>query len=115
MPWSRIRTVLGVLLFLLLVPVVWAVQYWYLTIGTWELWEAPAYSHYVWLSHGLLLGRLDIVPSDLAIQAPLEELAQVPDPYEPGERQRWNVPFDVSYYQGKFYLYFGVVPAILLA
>lgn len=115
---ALLKTFGGVAAFLIvlaLVGAVWTVYYWYLTVGYWELWEAPAYSHYVWLSHGLLLGRIDLPVSDLALQAPVSELIKVVDPYEPGNRLRFSVPFDISYYDGKFYLYFGVVPAVILA
>ncbi|MGD1021001.1 MAG: hypothetical protein ABSA12_16970 [Verrucomicrobiia bacterium] len=39
--------------------------------------------------------------------------AQLADPYDPAA----NAPYwllDLSYYKGKFYLYFGVTPAVLL-
>jgi hypothetical protein len=115
---TTLRILLGLAAFIVIlamVGAVWTVYYWYLTVGYWDLWEAPAYSHYVWLSHGLLLGNLDLPVSDLALQAPVSELMKVIDPYEPANRLRFSVPFDVSYYDGKFYLYFGVVPAIILA
>ncbi|MGD1021000.1 MAG: tetratricopeptide repeat protein [Verrucomicrobiia bacterium] len=45
-------------------------------------------------------------------------LAQLADPYDPAANARFrNGPdrfLDVSYYKGKFYLYFGVTPAVLL-
>jgi tetratricopeptide (TPR) repeat protein len=45
-------------------------------------------------------------------------LAQLADPYDPGRNALYrSMPYgmhDLSYYQGKFYLYFGVTPALVL-
>ena len=42
-------------------------------------------------------------------------LLQLPDPYDPAARQGIKVPVDVSLYNGKFYLYWGPAPSLLLA
>ena len=65
------------------------------------------YGYYNLMADGFLAGRLSLL-----IEPPKEMLA-LADPYDPAQ----NGPFrlhDVSLYQGKYYLYFGPAPAILL-
>ncbi|MBP3325124.1 MAG: hypothetical protein J6L77_01720 [Coprococcus sp.] len=56
-------------------------------------------------------GRLDV--GDAA-----DELAELENPYDSGARDRAGLFFqsrwDHAYFQGKYYVYFGVVPAVLL-
>jgi hypothetical protein len=77
--------------------------------------RTPAEDFYNRLADGFAQGQLSL---DLA---PPPALALLPDPYDP----RANAPFqgqayepgryhDLSYYHGKFYLYFSAVPAVLL-
>lgn len=64
--------------------------------------------YYSLLVHGLLHGHtwLDVPVSPA--------LAAAPDPYAPAVwRAHGGLP-DASFYQGHYYLYFGVVPAVLL-
>jgi hypothetical protein len=64
-------------------------------------------SYYSLLVKGFQSGHLS-----LAVETP-PGLLKVKDPYDPKE----NAPFgmhDVSFYKGKFYLYFGVTPALVL-
>lgn len=42
-------------------------------------------------------------------------LLQLPNPYDPATRQGIKVPQDLSLYKGKFYLYWGPAPSLLLA
>lgn len=48
-------------------------------------------------------------------ERPSEILVQMDNPYDPGARYLQNVPYlwDVAYYQGRYYVYFGVVPCLL--
>ena len=41
-------------------------------------------------------------------------LLALQDPYDPGQRSGVSFPLDVSLYRGKYYLYFGPVPSLLL-
>jgi hypothetical protein len=41
-------------------------------------------------------------------------LLQLPNPYDPAARQGIKVPQDLSLYNGKFYLYWGPAPSVLL-
>jgi hypothetical protein len=64
-------------------------------------------SYYSLLVKGFRAGHLSL---DVAVPP---GLAQLSDPYDPKQ----NAPFgmhDVSYYKGRFYLYFGVTPAVVL-
>jgi len=45
--------------------------------------------------------------------APAPELARLADPYDPAQNYAYRLP-DASYYQGRYYLYFGPTPAVLL-
>jgi hypothetical protein len=45
---------------------------------------------------------------------PRPELLALPNPYNPNERHNIRYPKDFSLYHGKFYLYFGPVPALFL-
>lgn len=45
---------------------------------------------------------------------PSEELKNLENPYNPEERENVEYYFDASYYNGKYYIYFGIVPAILV-
>ncbi|HLO15930.1 MAG TPA: hypothetical protein VK206_13940 [Anaerolineales bacterium] len=42
-------------------------------------------------------------------------LLALPNPYDPAARQGVKAPLDLSLYKGKFYLYWGPAPALLLA
>ncbi|MGD1019609.1 MAG: hypothetical protein ABSA12_09845, partial [Verrucomicrobiia bacterium] len=69
-------------------------------------------AYYNLLVQGFRAGQLSLkkdVPS---------EFAQLADPYDPTTNERYRHGparlHDLSYYKGKFYLYFGVTPAVLL-
>jgi len=42
-------------------------------------------------------------------------LLELPNPYDPAARQGIKVPVDISLYNGKFYLYWGPAPSLLVA
>ncbi|GIW05652.1 MAG: hypothetical protein KatS3mg060_0457 [Dehalococcoidia bacterium] len=46
---------------------------------------------------------------------PPAALATLADPYDPDQRFPYNAMLDASYFAGRYYLYFGPVPAALLA
>jgi hypothetical protein len=49
----------------------------------------------------------------LDIEVP-EEIKSAKDPWDPLERPPVHTPADVSYFGGRYYLYFGVAPAVVL-
>ena len=63
------------------------------------------YSKY--LVESLLDGKVSVYKD------PSPELQALENPYDPSQRTMWY-SFDTAYYEGKYYVYFGVVPAILL-
>jgi hypothetical protein len=58
---------------------------------------------------GFLKGELHL-PINVA-----PELLALSNPYDPYERRLINVPVDVSLYNGRYYLYWGPVPALMVS
>jgi hypothetical protein len=81
------------------------------SLGRWE-WPAigpKQLDYYNLLVSGFRKGSLA-----LDIEVP-EALKHVENPWDPSKRPPdVGAPHDVSYYNGHFYLYFGVVPAVVL-
>jgi hypothetical protein len=81
--------------------------------GWLELWSSGAENtYYNLLVRGFCAGQLNLkyeVPSGLA---------RLIAPYDPKANSPYLLPpsrfLDLSYYQGRFYLYFGVTPALLV-
>ena len=46
-------------------------------------------------------------------RAPAPELAALKDPYDPAQNDRYRLA-DATYFQGRYYLYFGAAPAVVL-
>lgn len=80
---------------------------WFISFGSWTHWPSIT-NDYIQLAtafqHGSL--SLEIKPSSavLALQ----------NPYDPAARRHTPYPIDYSLYKGKYYLYFGPIPALLL-
>jgi len=66
-----------------------------------------AWHHYEYLVDGFLQGHLH-----LSIE-PSKELLALPDPTDPQQNRAYRL-WDASLYQGKYYLYYGPSPALLL-
>jgi hypothetical protein len=60
------------------------------------------------LSDAFLAGQLSF------LEAPNPKLADLDDPYDPAQNAGLSHFHDVTYYKGKYYLYFGAAPALLL-
>ena len=67
------------------------------------------YEQYGALAHSLLNGRLDLM------QDPPEELLALDNPYDSTAREEAQVNslWDHAYYNGRYYVYFGIVPCLL--
>lgn len=68
------------------------------------------YQQYGALAHSLLNGRLDLE------EDPPETLAALENPYDPTARSEAQVEggrWDHAYYNGRYYVYFGIVPCLL--
>ena len=60
------------------------------------------------LADGFLAGR-----TSFAEEAP-PELARLANPYDPAQNAPYKKYHDVTYYRGRYYLYFGPTPALVL-
>ena len=69
--------------------------------------QRDAWHHYEYLVDGFLQGH-----TSLSVQ-PAPELLRLRDPYDPAQNDPWRL-WDASLYQGKYYLYFGPTPVLLM-
>lgn len=105
LPASRIR--LGYLLvftscMFLLLGYIWLISY-----GTWTKWPNTT-NYYDQLAGSFIHGSLSLeIKPDAALLA-------LPNPYDPSARTGLQVPTDISFFKGKFFLYFGPVPGLIL-
>jgi len=80
------------------------------SLGKWDLPSiAPRQSDY----YNLLVNGFEQRHLALAIEVP-EAIKQAHDPWDPLKRPPVHTPADVSYFNGHYYLYFGVAPAVVL-
>ena len=78
------------------------------------LWNGEQPGHrnqYEKLAEAFLEGHLDIDYGDMD-----PKLLALENPYDPAERQKAGVFYhwDHSFFNGKYYMYFGVVPVVLV-
>ena len=78
------------------------------SVWQWTSWPRTT-NYYDMLGEAFSLGQ-----SHLSLD-PSPSLAELDDPYIPDERQEIPYIWDSSYFEGKYYLYWGPVPAILIA
>lgn len=86
--------------------VVFLAVLWLLTSGTLTTWT-PYSNYFDRQADGFLAGQLSLP------EQPAPELAQLEDVYDWRQREGINYLWDVSYYQGRFYLYWGPLPALV--
>ncbi|MDR3574694.1 MAG: hypothetical protein P4L50_12585 [Anaerolineaceae bacterium] len=100
--WQPFSLALSILVVLLVS--VYAI--WYTSLGRFTVFT-PVTNTYVDLGEAFLHGQLSL------LQRPDPRLAALSNPYDTNQRK--NIPFiwDSSYYKGKFYLYWGPVPAVI--
>ncbi len=72
-------------------------------------WASDTAAQYGALAHSLLNGRLDLT------QDPPIAMQEMTNPYDTAARQQAapDALWDVAYYQGRYYVYFGIVPCLL--
>ena len=72
-------------------------------------WASNAAAQYGALAHSLLNGRLDLEKD------PPAAMADLANPYDTAARQAAapDALWDVAYYNGRYYVYFGIVPCLL--
>ena len=107
-PWNKVFTpavqISLVMLFLLI-----EIGYiWFASVGYWSDWPKTS-GYYDLLAQAFLQG------SPALLVEPDPRLAELPDPYPIAARENIPVLWDASYYQGNYYLYWGPVPALVLA
>ena len=97
--WALGLTLLGVL----------AVLWWYATAGTFLKWYPYYHTYYDRLAEAFLNGQIHL------LEKPDPSLLALSNPYPYENRAGAKYLWDVSFYNGKFYLYWGPTPALLLA
>lgn len=83
------------------------VYIWFASSGTWTHWDSPT-RYYAELAISFEEGNLYLRTE------PNPELLNLPNPHDPSARQGIEYPADYSLYGGRYYLYWGPVPALLL-
>ena len=85
-----------------------AIYVWFVSVGRWTNWPKTT-TYYFQLADAFLHGQTSLLVK------PDPALLKLADPYDFNSRQNIQTPWDVSYFNGKFYLYWGSAPAVLLA
>jgi hypothetical protein len=85
-----------------------AAYVWFISFGLWTTWHDTT-DYYDQLATAFEHGSLSL---EKKVEPALLTLA---NPYNPKERQGIDYPLDFSMYKGRYFLYFGPVPALLLA
>ena len=105
-PTSRVRRSLETALVVAaLVSVGWFFAWTVKTAGGFE--SAGDADYFNLLVRGFRKGHLYLD------RAPAPELAALKDPYDPAQNDRYRLA-DATYFQGRYYLYFGAAPAVVL-
>ena len=82
------------------------VSLWYLSGG--KMTQLTPYTRfYDMQAEGFLAGQTSL------LEEPPAQLAQLADPYDWHQREGFAYLWDATYYQGKYYLYWGPMPALL--
>ncbi len=83
------------------------ISYWYITCGMWA-WT-PYTRYYDRQADAFLAGSLSL------LEKPPAELLALANPYDYHNREGLGYLWDASLYRGKYYLYWGPVPALVAA
>jgi hypothetical protein len=98
----------GRILLLLSVGACAAAAFWISNgVAPWDGDRSNVWHHYEYLAEGFLHGH-----TYLSLE-PAPELLRLRNPYDPAANAPWRL-WDASLYNGKFYLYFGPTPALLM-
>ena len=84
------------------------IGFWYLTAGTYHLFT-PYSTYYDMQADAYLAGQLSL------LEEPPDELAKLANVFDPKQREGINYLWDASYYNGKYFLCWGPVPALVAA
>ena len=91
-----------------IVLIVIIIYVWFGSFGRWGIWKSHTY-YYDNLARSFLNGNL-YLPIE-----PDPKLLELPNPYDPIARAGIDSPTDISLYKGRFYMYWGPVPALILS
>lgn len=91
-----------------IIIIVFLIYVWFGSSGKWTTWKSSTF-YYDSQARGFLNSDLH-----LPIE-PDPQLLTLPNPYDPSARIGIETPVDISLYNGKYYMYWGPVPALLLA
>ncbi len=107
---SLVNTKLGRIYFLSAMLGGWIVliYIWVISIGTWTTWPVTT-DYYNLLANAFSHGQLSLETK------PDPALLALDDLYNPDNREGIPVLWDLAVYKGEYYLYWGPVPALLLA
>ncbi len=97
---EKYRSTLPSIAFVMLVYI------WLVSSGTWTTWISPT-QHYADLARGFEKGVLYLPVK------PDPRLFELSNPYDPDARTN-DMGIDVTFYNGRLYLYWGPVPALIL-
>ena len=90
-----------------IVIIVFLIYVWFGSSGKWTTWKSSTF-YYDSQARGFL-------NSDLYLPIePDPQLLTLPNPYDPSARAGIETPVDISLHNGKYYMYWGPVPALLL-
>lgn len=82
---------------------------WYVSAGKWTIWPPSAiYDYYDNLARAFQHGHLYLD------EEPSAALLSLPDPYRIGARKDIPYLWDATLYQGRYYLYWGPTPALMI-
>lgn len=88
--------------------VVILVYVWFVSVGYWTTWPKTTHTYDLLATafhHGLIALE----------ESPDPALLAMPNPYDPAARGSIEFPWDASLYGGHYFLYWGPVPALMLA
>jgi hypothetical protein len=91
------------------IVIVTAAYLWFISAGTWISWpKTSIYNYYGNLAAAFSKGNLHLD------DAPSRDLLALPDPYRKGARKGISYIWDATLYNGRYYVYWGPVPALVL-
>lgn len=105
---KRISNLRGTIALMGLILVVELLYVWFVSVGHMTKW--PTETNY----YGLLAEAFTHGQVDLLIE-PNPDMSDLVNPYPTSGRSGVNVISDASYYEGKYYFYWGPVPAVFAA
>lgn len=84
-----------------------AVYLWLVSVGRWDEWPSTTLYYHL-LSEGFQAGETHMLVD------PPDDLLSLPDPYDVESRTGLSYLWDVSLYEGRYFLYWGPTPAIVI-